>query len=129
MSLALVHAPRSSIWPIVGTPLRQALGERVTVLVQKMPPTTVPRPQIWPTADAPLRQAQGKRTPTTAVADSLWALGELFFLSHAELIFVRRLMADVASHRARREVIRRLLRTQLVTTQESLGELLEREGI
>jgi len=29
----------------------------------------------------------------------------------------------------RREVIRRLLRTQVVTTQESLGDLLAREGI
>ncbi len=38
-------------------------------------------------------------------------------------------MADIATHRARREVIRRLLRTQLVTTQETLGELLKREGI
>ena len=38
-------------------------------------------------------------------------------------------MADVATHRARREVIRQLLRTQLVTTQETLGELLKREGI
>ncbi len=38
-------------------------------------------------------------------------------------------MADVASHRARREVIRRLLRTELVSTQDSLGELLKREGI
>ena len=38
-------------------------------------------------------------------------------------------MADVATHRARREIIRKLLRTQLVTTQESLGELLKREGI
>ena len=38
-------------------------------------------------------------------------------------------MADVATHRARREVIRRLLRTQVVGTQEALGELLRREGI
>ena len=38
-------------------------------------------------------------------------------------------MADVATHRARREVIRQLLRTQLVTTQETLGALLKREGI
>ncbi len=38
-------------------------------------------------------------------------------------------MADVATQRARREVIRQLLRTQLVSTQESLGELLKREGI
>jgi transcriptional regulator of arginine metabolism len=38
-------------------------------------------------------------------------------------------MADVATHRARREVIRRLLRTHLVSTQESLGELLKGEGI
>ena len=38
-------------------------------------------------------------------------------------------MADVASHRARRELIRRLLRTHLVSTQEELGELLKREGI
>ena len=32
-------------------------------------------------------------------------------------------------HRARRELIRRVLRTHLVGTQEELGELLEREGI
>lgn len=38
-------------------------------------------------------------------------------------------MADLATHHARREVIRQLLRTQWVTTQESLGELLKREGI
>jgi transcriptional regulator of arginine metabolism len=38
-------------------------------------------------------------------------------------------MADVATHRARREVIRKLLRTHLVATQEELGELLRREGI
>lgn len=38
-------------------------------------------------------------------------------------------MADVATHRARREVIRRILRTQLVGTQEDLGRLLEKEGI
>ncbi|GMU60485.1 MAG: arginine repressor [Myxococcaceae bacterium] len=38
-------------------------------------------------------------------------------------------MADVATHRARREVIRRLLRTHVVGTQEELGELLKREGI
>lgn len=38
-------------------------------------------------------------------------------------------MADVATHRARREVIRRILRTHVVSTQEDLGRLLEREGI
>lgn len=38
-------------------------------------------------------------------------------------------MADVATHQARREVIRRLLRSQIVATQEDLGRLLEREGI
>jgi transcriptional regulator of arginine metabolism len=38
-------------------------------------------------------------------------------------------MADVATHRARREVIRRLLRTHVVGTQDELGELLRREGI
>jgi transcriptional regulator of arginine metabolism len=38
-------------------------------------------------------------------------------------------MADVATHRTRREVIRRLLRNNLVATQEELGELLRREGI
>lgn len=38
-------------------------------------------------------------------------------------------MADVATHRARREVIRRLLRTHLVATQDELGELLRRQGI
>jgi transcriptional regulator of arginine metabolism len=38
-------------------------------------------------------------------------------------------MVDVATHRARREVIRRLLRTHSVSTQEELGELLKREGI
>lgn len=38
-------------------------------------------------------------------------------------------MTDVATHRARREVIRRLLRTHLVGTQDELGELLKREGI
>ncbi|MEW5738746.1 MAG: arginine repressor [Myxococcota bacterium] len=38
-------------------------------------------------------------------------------------------MTDVATHRARREVIRRLLRTHVVATQEELGELLKREGI
>lgn len=38
-------------------------------------------------------------------------------------------MADTATHQARREVIRRLLRSQLVATQEDLGRLLEREGI
>ena len=38
-------------------------------------------------------------------------------------------MADVATHRARRELIRKLLRTHLVSTQEELGKLLEREGI
>ena len=38
-------------------------------------------------------------------------------------------MADMATHRARREMIRQLLRTQWVTTQESLGALLKREGI
>lgn len=38
-------------------------------------------------------------------------------------------MADVATHRARREVIRRLLSTHVVSTQEELGALLEKEGI
>lgn len=38
-------------------------------------------------------------------------------------------MVDVSTHRARREVIRRILRTELVSTQEDLGTLLEREGI
>lgn len=38
-------------------------------------------------------------------------------------------MTDVATHRARREVIRRLLRTHVVGTQDELGELLKREGI
>lgn len=38
-------------------------------------------------------------------------------------------MADVATHRARREVIRRLLRTHLVATQDELGDLLRRQGI
>jgi transcriptional regulator of arginine metabolism len=38
-------------------------------------------------------------------------------------------MADVATHRARREVIRRILRTHVVSTQDELGELLKREGI
>jgi transcriptional regulator of arginine metabolism len=38
-------------------------------------------------------------------------------------------MTDVATHRARREVIRRLLRTNVVATQEELGQLLEKEGI
>jgi transcriptional regulator of arginine metabolism len=38
-------------------------------------------------------------------------------------------MADVATHRTRREVIKRLLRTHVVSTQEELGELLRREGI
>ncbi|MEW6433123.1 MAG: arginine repressor [Myxococcota bacterium] len=38
-------------------------------------------------------------------------------------------MTDVASHRTRREVIRRLLRTHVVATQDELGELLKREGI
>lgn len=38
-------------------------------------------------------------------------------------------MADVATHRARREVIRRLLRTRVVNTQEDLGRLLGKEGI
>lgn len=38
-------------------------------------------------------------------------------------------MADVATHRARREVIRRILRTHVVSTQEDLGRLLERDGI
>lgn len=37
-------------------------------------------------------------------------------------------MVDV-THQARRELIRRLLRTQAVATQEELGRLLEREGI
>ncbi len=38
-------------------------------------------------------------------------------------------MVDVATHRARREVIRRILRTHVVSTQEDLGKLLEKEGI
>jgi transcriptional regulator of arginine metabolism len=38
-------------------------------------------------------------------------------------------LADVASHRARREVIRQLLLTGRVSTQEELGELLAKEGI
>jgi transcriptional regulator of arginine metabolism len=38
-------------------------------------------------------------------------------------------MADVATHRARREVIRRILRTHLVGTQDELGDLLRKEGI
>lgn len=38
-------------------------------------------------------------------------------------------MADVTTHRARREVIRRMLRTHVVGTQDELGELLRREGI
>jgi transcriptional regulator of arginine metabolism len=38
-------------------------------------------------------------------------------------------MADVSTHTARREVIRRILRTHVVGTQEDLGKLLEREGI
>lgn len=38
-------------------------------------------------------------------------------------------MSDVATHRARRELIRRLLRTRVVSTQEELGELLGREGV
>ena len=38
-------------------------------------------------------------------------------------------MADVATHSARRELIRRILRTHVVGTQEDLGKLLEREGI
>lgn len=38
-------------------------------------------------------------------------------------------MTDVATHRARREVIRRLLRTHVVSTQDELGELLKKEGI
>ncbi len=38
-------------------------------------------------------------------------------------------MADVATHRARRELIRRLLRTTVVATQDELGALLKREGI
>ena len=38
-------------------------------------------------------------------------------------------MADVATHSARREVIRRILRTHLVATQEDLGRLLAKEGI
>lgn len=38
-------------------------------------------------------------------------------------------MADVTTHRARREIIRRILRTHVVATQEDLGELLRREGI
>ena len=38
-------------------------------------------------------------------------------------------MADVATHQARRELIRHILRTHVVSTQEDLGKLLEREGI
>ena len=38
-------------------------------------------------------------------------------------------MADVATHSARRELIRRILRTHLVATQEDLGRLLAKEGI
>ena len=38
-------------------------------------------------------------------------------------------MADVATHQARRELIRRILRSHLVGTQEDLGRLLEQEGI
>ena len=37
-------------------------------------------------------------------------------------------MADVATHSARREVIRRILRTHVVGTQEDLGKLLERDS-
>jgi transcriptional regulator of arginine metabolism len=38
-------------------------------------------------------------------------------------------MADLASHRARRERIRRLLQRHEVATQEDLARLLEREGL
>lgn len=38
-------------------------------------------------------------------------------------------MADVAAHHARREVIRRILRTHLVATQEELAFLLQKDGI
>ena len=38
-------------------------------------------------------------------------------------------MADLATHRARRDLIKRLLRTHQVSTQEELGELLKKEGI
>lgn len=38
-------------------------------------------------------------------------------------------MAEMATHRARRELIRRILRSQLVSTQEELGHFLEREGV
>lgn len=38
-------------------------------------------------------------------------------------------MADVATHRARRELIRRILRTHLVGTQDELGDLLKKQGI
>ena len=38
-------------------------------------------------------------------------------------------MADVATHRARRELIRHMLQTRPVATQEELGSLLKREGI
>ena len=38
-------------------------------------------------------------------------------------------MADVSTHSARRELIRRILRDHRVGTQEDLGKLLEREGI
>ncbi len=38
-------------------------------------------------------------------------------------------MADVSTHRARRELIRHLLKTRPVATQEELGALLKREGI
>jgi len=38
-------------------------------------------------------------------------------------------MAEAAAHRARRELIRRLLRTAVVATQDELGELLRRHGV
>jgi transcriptional regulator of arginine metabolism len=38
-------------------------------------------------------------------------------------------VADVAGHRARRELIRGLLRDHRISTQEELGERLKREGI
>jgi transcriptional regulator of arginine metabolism len=37
-------------------------------------------------------------------------------------------MADAATHRARRESIRRLLQTRVVNTQEGLGRLLAKQG-
>ncbi len=38
-------------------------------------------------------------------------------------------MADVSTHRARRELIRHLLKSRPIATQEELGALLKREGI